>query len=442
MKVASRVSRTGRSISDEDARIALDALVESDTFSGSERLIGFLAYVVNEVLDGRGDVIRAKSIALDVYHYEPDEIERRESVVRVDAGRVRRKLQKYYEEEGKVDPVQIDLPKGGYVPVFRSLPKGHSQKAPESSSGGAIRNYIALGTVFLVVIAFAVWQYQARPQDSVAGADADKTRRAVLFDTSPQRLEAVNLAQKGRELIFPAFDPGRLTAAMLIFEAAINLDATYEGGYAGAAQLFGLHSILATDRAKAQSNLASAFEYAEKALDLSPTSAWALSARAWAEFSSGNHEASLSWSGKAMQLAPSDPHVLEFDALISLYSGEFERVFEGTEPTPSQADDNRGFVFQNARGAAYFHKQDYEKSIASFEDAVETGAPMGPVTVAYLMAANHYLGREERAKALAGKYVDTWPNQRVDLLFLRLFKDEQFGDQLAQGMRLAGWAPE
>lgn len=52
------------------------------------------------------------------YGYTVDELDGRESVVRVDAGRLRRKLEEYYGDVGKGDEVRLSLPKGGYTPTF------------------------------------------------------------------------------------------------------------------------------------------------------------------------------------------------------------------------------------------------------------------------------------------------------------------------------------
>ena len=49
-------------------------------------------------------------------------------IVRIQAGRLRRSLERYYLLSGKDDPVRIELPKGTYVPVF------HSMARPEEAS--------------------------------------------------------------------------------------------------------------------------------------------------------------------------------------------------------------------------------------------------------------------------------------------------------------------
>lgn len=46
-------------------------------------------------------------------------------IVRVEAGRLRDRLNSYYEAEGEADPVLISLPKGGYVPELVPGPAGH-----------------------------------------------------------------------------------------------------------------------------------------------------------------------------------------------------------------------------------------------------------------------------------------------------------------------------
>jgi TolB-like protein len=55
-------------------------------------------------------------------------------IVRVQARRLRAKLNFYYETEGRADAVQIDLPCGGYVPVFQLRTVSASQRTPETAS--------------------------------------------------------------------------------------------------------------------------------------------------------------------------------------------------------------------------------------------------------------------------------------------------------------------
>ena len=111
-------------ISDGIARCEIEAslaaVLASETFGHSQRHRDFLAYVVTAVLDGRIRSLKEVVIGLEVFArqlngYDPD----RDSIVRVEARRLRAKLQRYYADEGLADRVRIGLPIGSYVPVFR-----------------------------------------------------------------------------------------------------------------------------------------------------------------------------------------------------------------------------------------------------------------------------------------------------------------------------------
>ena len=101
-----------------DVRLALDRIVACPRFCGSERLCRFLRFVVEMTLDGRAGEIKEMLVAMEVYgrgdSYDPQT----DSIVRVEASRLRSKLREYYQEEGKAEAVRISLPRGGYTPVF------------------------------------------------------------------------------------------------------------------------------------------------------------------------------------------------------------------------------------------------------------------------------------------------------------------------------------
>ena len=73
-------------------RAALQSASNSDAFSGALRLQEFLTYVVEEKLSGRQDGIQGKTIAVDVYNRKIEGLGDGDKVVRVDASRLRRRL--------------------------------------------------------------------------------------------------------------------------------------------------------------------------------------------------------------------------------------------------------------------------------------------------------------------------------------------------------------
>ncbi len=103
----------------EDVNSAVDRIVASVTFSNSEQLGRFLRHIVGETLAGRARSIKAYTIAVNVFGRDSSFDPQGDSIVRVEASRLRQKLAAYYASEGAEDLLRIDLPRGGYVPIFR-----------------------------------------------------------------------------------------------------------------------------------------------------------------------------------------------------------------------------------------------------------------------------------------------------------------------------------
>ena len=106
---------------DEAVRAALDRLLGSADFAQSERMQAFLRFVVEETLAGRAEQLKEYTIATEVFGRDESFDPRTSTVVRVEAGRLRRRIERYYLTDGRSDAVRIDLPKGAYVPLFRRL---------------------------------------------------------------------------------------------------------------------------------------------------------------------------------------------------------------------------------------------------------------------------------------------------------------------------------
>ena len=96
----------------------LDRVLRSPHFDGSTRSREFLRYVVEEVLAGRAAYLKQAAIAVEVFGRKPDFDAVIDPIVRVQAGRLRRSLERYYLLSGDIDSIRIELPKGSYAPVF------------------------------------------------------------------------------------------------------------------------------------------------------------------------------------------------------------------------------------------------------------------------------------------------------------------------------------
>lgn len=99
----------------------LQEILADRRFASAERNAKFLRYVVESALEGRTHEIKETVIATEVYNRSSDYDPKSDSIVRVEASRLRQKLRSYYENEGKTSSVRIHLPSGTYVPVFEKL---------------------------------------------------------------------------------------------------------------------------------------------------------------------------------------------------------------------------------------------------------------------------------------------------------------------------------
>lgn len=150
----------------QDCRDQLARILSSADFDATDRERRFLGHVVEETLAGRGDRIKAYSIAVEVFGRDSSFDPQSDPIVRVEAGHLRRAIERYYLTAGHADPVLITIPKGGYVPnfSFRSLPGPTDQQHEEAPKPApSLRRWrtkpqLALAGMMLVAIAaILVW---------------------------------------------------------------------------------------------------------------------------------------------------------------------------------------------------------------------------------------------------------------------------------------------
>src|SRR5215213_184574 len=111
----------------------LEKVLHSRTLQGSSNLRSLLQYVTLKVIEDHDIQLKEYTIATDVFGRGNDFDARTDSVVRVQAKRLREKLKEYYETEGNSDRVLIELPKGHYNAVFSFINRDESavEAAPE-----------------------------------------------------------------------------------------------------------------------------------------------------------------------------------------------------------------------------------------------------------------------------------------------------------------------
>src|SRR5512132_4054754 len=103
----------------EPVRSQLEKILASPGFLRNDRLSRFLRFLVEQQLEGKAAELKESLVGIEVFGRTPGFDPRQDSVVRTEAAKLRARLSKYYAGEGAGDQVVIELPKGGYTPVFR-----------------------------------------------------------------------------------------------------------------------------------------------------------------------------------------------------------------------------------------------------------------------------------------------------------------------------------
>jgi hypothetical protein len=99
-------------------RQELAELLKTDYFANSKRYPALLLYVVEKTLEGRSEDLKERVLGIEVFQREPDYDTNSDTIVRVTAGEVRKRLAVIYHESEFEHVVQITLPTGSYVPEF------------------------------------------------------------------------------------------------------------------------------------------------------------------------------------------------------------------------------------------------------------------------------------------------------------------------------------
>lgn len=154
----------------EAVRRQLDRILSGRGFAGNDRLSKFLRFVVEKRLLGKADELKESLVGIEVFGRRPGFDPRQDSVVRTEAARLRVRLSQYYAGEGAGDPVVIELPKGGYIPVFRRL-EADGESTPQGRSSAprlGARGWLTIALVSLAsVLAASAWWWVTHKSASI-----------------------------------------------------------------------------------------------------------------------------------------------------------------------------------------------------------------------------------------------------------------------------------
>jgi len=161
-------SVTTEPVSWEAERAELQTVLQSHLFARSPTLTHLLSYLCEKTFAGESAQIKEYSVGLEVFDRRDSFDQDTDSIVRVQANRLRKRLSEYYATEGAAHPVQITIPVGQYIPVFKVMAApapSASPLAPEARAPDEVRGWRpsqqqmwALGgVVIFVVVVLAVF---------------------------------------------------------------------------------------------------------------------------------------------------------------------------------------------------------------------------------------------------------------------------------------------
>jgi len=97
----------------------LERLLASSYFSHSKRFPTFLRFVVQHALAGQGDLLKERTLGIEIFGRSPDYDTAADPIVRVTAAEIRKRIAQYYQEPGRENEIRVSMLSGSYVPHFQ-----------------------------------------------------------------------------------------------------------------------------------------------------------------------------------------------------------------------------------------------------------------------------------------------------------------------------------
>src|SRR5215813_2654858 len=161
----------------------IDRLVASHALHGSESLCKLLRYLGRQAAEHPGVPVKEYQIATEVFGRQADFDPQLDSMVRVQAGRLRAKLSEYYNSEGAHDRLVIEIPKGSYAIAVHERPNAQASgngdagtHQPSGSLNAAQQNtgqrflVRSLGVALIAAVAVIGWLLWTRREPTVSSA--------------------------------------------------------------------------------------------------------------------------------------------------------------------------------------------------------------------------------------------------------------------------------
>jgi hypothetical protein len=146
-----------------EERKQVDVILRSETLRGSEVLRHLLRFLAEKTFSGEADGLKEYTVAIDALQKPSTYNPQHDSTVRIQVSRLRQKLGDYYRNEGKSDPLVVDIPKGRFKLTFETGQVAEANP-PSEVPEGPVRpqqNTITLSMAVLLVAAISWGSYLA-----------------------------------------------------------------------------------------------------------------------------------------------------------------------------------------------------------------------------------------------------------------------------------------
>ena len=186
----------------------LEKVLASAAFKGATRSSKLLRFLVEHVVQGRADQLKEYTLGADALGRGESFDPRTDPIARVEASRLRSRLDLYYAAEGRFDPLWILLPKGGYVPKFETRQPVESMKEVRERQADheviVWKIATVLGFAVAIVTLWVAWRHAAPDPPPAIRLEVDLGPEASL-SSSQVGSSSVIISPDGRRLVFVSF---------------------------------------------------------------------------------------------------------------------------------------------------------------------------------------------------------------------------------------------
>src|SRR5450631_2685402 len=108
-------------VGQEEIHAQVGRLIQSKTFETSDVHRKLLQYLAEKSISGEDDRLKEYTIGLEAFGKPSTYDPKHDSIVRLQAGRLRQKLAAYYQSEAAGDAIRVSMPKGAFKLTFEPV---------------------------------------------------------------------------------------------------------------------------------------------------------------------------------------------------------------------------------------------------------------------------------------------------------------------------------